>query len=246
MTTCSRSHIKTSPESIARFTLSFSDRGPFPIPRKRQIANQHHRIFSVKAGMNIVVAEGQLEANAIFWAEGEPEVVALCEQPLRIHGSYGTSKYHTLDLSVTYKNGKEIFYEIRRKNRLVEHEDGRLLPAYWELIEAWGSANGYDIRIMTDEWFDPFLIRIQNWKALIGFVRYFRDHRDPDLEREVCAVIANYPGSSIASILDHVVLENEQLITSCVASLLHEGHITGSVDQKQFNRYRKLEIHDKS
>jgi len=222
---------------------ALSERGPHPISRKRQISNQHHRIFSIKAGNRNVVAESQLEAQAIFCAEGDPEIVELCEQPLRIHGTYGKSKYVTLDLSVKKRCGAEIIYEIKPTSRLVEHEDGHFAPANWKLIEAWSEANGHDIRVMTDEWLFQHKTRVLNWKHLLGYVRHFRVNRDPDLETEVIGIITNNPDISMIPLLDHLRTADEQLITSCVASLLHEGKITANLDSHTFTRNSGLKHH---
>ena len=234
----------SSQRAIARFSQSLAERGPHQIPAKRERSNQFHRIFSVKAGMRIVVAESPLEAHAIFWAEGEPSIATLCEQALRIHGPYGNRKHVTLDLSVCRKNDRETFYEIKPDASLVEHEDGRLLPTNWEYIEAWSIANGYDIQVMTSSWLSDFKIRIRNWTALLGFVRYFRINYDPNLEHEVYASIANSPGLSVHGLAEQLDRTTEHRITACVASLLHQGRLTGQLDEKPFNRFRELVVNE--
>ena len=236
MNTCKVVESAQNEQAIAKFRTSSSERGPHSIPRDQQIAKECHRIYSVKAG-RILIVDSQLKAQAIFYAEGDPEITTLCEQPIRIHGSYGTNRYVTLDLSFTYKSSAEVIYAIKPIARLVEHKDGRYLPAKWELIEAWASANGHDIRVMTSDWLAGYKVQISNWKFLLGFVRHFRMNRDPDLEAEVLGQITNNPKISIAALLEQLRMRDELLVTSCVASLLHEGHLTASLNRQSFTRF---------
>lgn len=227
----------SSANALARFRNGKSERGPHPIPFKRERSNQFHRIFSVKAGMRIVVAESPLEAHAIFWAEGESNVTSLCEQDLRIHAPYGKQKYVTLDLSVQWKNGNETFYEVKPENSLTKHPDGRLLPKHWNLMEAWSKENGRDIQLMTNVWLENHKIRIENWRALLGLVRAFKNNYDPDLETNVLSNITKYPNISTSILLDRIQGHSEHLVTACIASLLHEGRILGSLDEVPFHRF---------
>lgn len=55
--------------AIHKFTQSEGVRGPHSISRSRQVQHQFHRIFRPKAGNRMVLAESQLEADAIVLAE---------------------------------------------------------------------------------------------------------------------------------------------------------------------------------
>ena len=228
--------------AIARFTTSTCDRGPHPIPRKRQISSQFHRIFSIKAGMRIVVAEGLIQANAILCAEGDCNIVSLCEQPLRINGSFGTSEYFTLDLALINKEATEIIYKVTSSNRLVEVENGKLQPPNWEFIDAWSKAHGFNIQVMTNDWIAQYQTRISNWKVLLGFAVHYQNNQDPKLRNEVYARIADAPGLTLATLHEQLNRIKETNLTSCVASLLHEGCVVAQLNKKVFTRKRGLKI----
>jgi hypothetical protein len=60
---------------IESFLRAKGTRGPHSIGKTRQVRNRFHRIYSVKAGNRVVIAESRLEADAIFWAESQPSIV---------------------------------------------------------------------------------------------------------------------------------------------------------------------------
>ena len=190
--------------------------------------------------MRIAVAEGRLQASAILWAEGEPSIVSLCEQPLRIHAAIRSAPFISLDLSVKHANGDEVIYAIRPTTRLIPSDDGRALPEYWEAIEAWGNQNGTRFDVLTDESLDHCKVRITNWRMLLGCVRHARENPDPDLEAEVLSVIGAHPGITLASLPDYVAGFDDHVLVAHVSHLLHQGRVGGDLDAKPFNRYSPL------
>ncbi len=156
-------------------------RGPHQIPPKRQVANEFHRIFSIKAGMRIVCVESPLEADAIYWAESIPEIVELCEQPLRIQTPIGNKPYYTFDLSVKYKSSDELFFEIKPESSLIRNKEGELEPAHWNSIESICKANFYKCKVLTDKDINKKEQEIANWRRLLPYARFAYENPHPDL-----------------------------------------------------------------
>lgn len=192
--------------------------------------------------MRIAVAEGRLQAMAILWAEGEPSIVSLCEQPLRIHSATRSAPFMTLDLSVKHANGQEVIYAIRPTRCLIARDDGRVFPEHWEAIEAWGNHNGIHFDVLTDDRLDRDKIRIANWRALLGFVRQARENPAPELEAELLSIIQAHAGIPVTSLADHVTGCDEQTLVAHVANLLHQGRMDAQLSTIPFNRYSPLTV----
>jgi len=225
---------------LQRFARSLGERGPHEIPRQRQVSNQFHRIFSVKAGCRIAVAESQLEANAIFWAEGNPDIISLCEQPIRILGNLGKRPYYTLDLGVKYKDGTEVFFEIKPESHLITLPDGRKAPEHWNAIEKWCSVNGHECDFLTDKTLDENSTLIRNWHRLLPFVRTAHINKDDELKEEVVQVLTDYPGLPHHEISHHTIRRSDQEILAITALLLHQGNVQANLNKASFTRHTPL------
>ena len=225
-----------------RFLASAGERGPHPIPRRRQVCQQFHRIFSIKAGNRIICAETQLKADAIFWAESQPEITSLCEQPLRIHGSLGTAPHFTFDLAVVYRLGGEVHYLVSPESRSTPSSDGRCMPPHWEMIETWCAANGHHCAVLSDRQLDAQRMLISNWRKLLGFVRIGRESNDQALSLDVLQLLSDQPGHSIHSLIGHLATRADLSITAVCADLLHAGKIDAQLDRTIFTRQTPLSI----
>jgi len=224
----------------SRFAQSPGVRGPHLIPRPRQVSNQFHRIFSVKAGYRNVIAESRLEADAIFWAEGQTDVVGLTEQPIRINGSLGSRPYVTLDLGLVRVSGEETFYEIKPEARLIQDDAGRYVPEHWCSIEAWCASNGHRCEVLTDRLLGDNKTLIRNWRQLLSFVRLAKETDTVELSEHLVQILTDYPGLSLSQIPSHVAECSEQVIVASIAQLLHRGELTASLDEQVFTRHSPI------
>lgn len=206
-----------------RFANAEGERGPHPIPKHRQVSNPFHRIFSIKAGMRIVLAESGQEADAIYWAESNPDVVALCEQPYRIHEPFHGKPYYTFDLGLTFRNGREVFYEVKPTSQLVKGPDERALPRDWKYIEDWCEHNGKHCDVITDKQLKADYTLIENWRYLLPFVRIAKENPNPLLEAELIKICSNETSLLFLDLAESVPAENASFVQAAVANLLHKG-----------------------
>ena len=226
--------VKNGNEHVSR-TLSFTT-GPHAIPPKRQVANEFHRIFSIKAGMRVVCVESSLEAEAIYWAESIPDIIELCEQPLRIMTPIGKKPYYTFDLSVRYKSNEEVFYEIKPESSLSENSHGRLVPANWSLIETICKDNAYKCDVLTDKDTNKKQQEIVNWRRLLPYARFAYENPHPALEAEIYSVCCDVKRSEIEKIFFQLPNFNDEILLSYIAKLLHQGTIIAELDKKRLSR----------
>jgi len=228
--------------AIHKFTQSDGLRGPHTISRSRQVQHQFHRIFSPKAGNRIVVAESQLEADAIVLAESRQDVVGLCEQPMRINGPLEKRPYYTFDLGITCVDTGEELIEVKPENQLSLDIDGELYPAYWDAIRSWCEANGFRCSVLTDKDISNNRVLVKNWRLLLGFVKRAIDDPNQELETDILDVIKHHPNISINQLIDHTVNRSDETITSCVAKLLHKHQLNARLAEKIFTRHTGLEV----
>ncbi|MGB0720971.1 MAG: hypothetical protein ACPGU7_01130 [Gammaproteobacteria bacterium] len=223
-----------SDAQLELFSSARFERGPHPIPRKRQVAHRFHRIFSIKAGFRDVVAESDLEADVIYWAEGSANVVGLCEQPIRIHQSIGHRPYLTLDLSLRYSDSTEIFYEIKPEQRLRDYANGRRLPESWPYIEAWSSKAGFHCDYITDKDIAGDALTINNWRRLLPFARNGYQYADQVME-DIIENLCLESSVPVRDVLRHFGTYKEQATVSAIAKLLHLGRLVAPLEKEIFS-----------
>lgn len=229
-----------SPGHSDRFCRAQSSSGPHPIPRRRQISNQFHRLHSIKAGHRVVSCESPLEADAVIWAESNPDVVAICEQPLRIEEPLRAKPSYTFDIGLRFRNGQEWFYEVKPFSSLAVSPDGRLLPVDWPLIEAWCAANGFRCDVITDETLRPFIQCIDNWRALLPFAATAYADSDPVFEASLLTHITSSDVTTLAAVDMAEGAAGSEHVTAHLAKLLHEGRVSSDINSKPLSPQTKL------
>lgn len=231
-----------SKTSVDSFVRSKGVRGPHPIGRHRQIRNRFHRIFSIKAGNRIVVAESQLEADAIFWAESQPKILSICEQPMRIEGALDKKPYYTFDLGIVFENGEEIFLEIKPIDILSESGSVNKEPEYWFAVEKWCKANGFKCGIKTDEELQSDSQLIRNWRLLLGYVRTSKELSLLDLEKSVTSILEMHGSLSTADLVNYIPNNRTDFILPAIARLLHSGIVDAQLDKIIFTPHTALSL----
>lgn len=215
-------------------------RGPHSIPHPRQVKNTFCRIFSIKAGMRIVQTESLLEADAIYWAESQPAIVSLCEQPIRIPIPVEKHSYITLDLGLKNQNGLETFYEIKPDAKLTELSDGSRRPPHWSLIESWCKHHGFASDVLTDIELNKAKRRIQNWRLLLPFVRIAKEFQNPTVETQVMEAVEVHSALCFGEIHRYVPNSDAQSVYAAIAHLLHRGRLDADLDSAPLTQHTKI------
>ncbi len=224
-----KNNLSTENFNSARFIEAKMFRGPHLLPLKKQINCRYHRIFSIKAGMREVCVAGDLIADAIIKAEAEPSITKLCERPLRIEAPLRNKPHYTFDLSFTFKSKQEVFYEVLNEASLRKDNSGTTRPKDWNLIERWGSENGYRCEFITNKNLEKDKILIFNWRELLSHARNAYKSPDPLLEREVLELCKNYKEITLEKIINLCASESQHII-ACLAKHLHKGVLSSDLD----------------
>jgi hypothetical protein len=214
-----------------RVAAGFS-RGPIPISPSRLLANEIHTFFSIKAGMRYVTCESSLEADAIYWKEGDPSIDWLCEQGMRIDSSIGLRPHYTFDL-VTRSGAAEELVEVKPEDALVPSSDGSFKPKDWDQIEAKCGAAGYVCSFVTSGLLAAHEQMIDNWKLLLPFARKAYVCPDQSLLDYLRDGIARKPVPlhALKSVAPRV---DETTFVSHAAYLLHRGEVQAELESKPF------------
>lgn len=222
-------------QTEAGFTI-----GPIAIPMRRQIAQNLFRIFSIKAGMRVVTCESSLEAEAVYAAEGDPNITWLCEQPLRIDQPIGKRPRYTFDLATRNQEGEVRYYEIKPSEQLIEAKDGKPKPVLWDQLEPICRDAGYTIDFITEIDLAPKKMLIENWRMLLPFAA--QAYSDPD--QGLSENLINLTSSAGLSLRDLCLAEPDRddgTIVAHLAMLLHKGELTAPLDSTRLVPSTKTE-----
>ena len=239
-----------SGDAVRRFVEASGERGPHLPPRAIRTARRFHRLFSVKAGMRTVAVAGRLVADAVVRAEGDPDVVSLCEQPMRVLAPLGSSPHFTFDLGLVRREGAEAGGEtlsvVAAAAGLETGLDGARVPRHWSTVRAWCERHGHRCTLVTDVEIDADRILVRNWRALLGFVRLAREAPEPDLERRIRDTVREEPGLTLAQLARHVARTDEQTLAAAVADLLHRGALAAELATRPFSPHTPLSATDRA
>lgn len=216
--------------------------GPHNIPRKRQVSNTFCRIFSIKAGMRIVEVESLLEANAIYYAEGTPDVLELCEQPVRIPIPVERKPYITLDLGVHRTDGSQVLYEIKPETRLTTTPEGMIEPENWALISRWCRHHGYQCEVLTSKTLNANKLLIRNWRLLLPFVRIAKENANPSLDDRILSIINTHESIALTHIVDHLPSTvTQQEVMASVSNILHSDRAVCDLNKELVSMHTRIE-----
>ena len=233
-----------SGDAVQRFVEATGERGPHVPPRTVRIARRFHRLFSVKAGLRTVAVAGRFAADAVVRAEGDPDVLSLCEQPMRVLAPFGRSPHFTFDLGLVRREGAgaggETLTVVAAAAELETGPDGVQAPPHWSTLHAWCERHGHHCAFVTDLEIDADRMLIRNWRALLGFVRLAREAPEPDLERRVHDTVREAPGLTLALLARHVARADEQALAAAVANLLHRGVLDAALAARPFTPHAPL------
>lgn len=219
-------------------------RGPFPIPARRRIANQFHRLFSIKAGMRTVCVESPLEADAIYWAESDPNIIEVCEQPLRINMPCGKRPYFTFDISFKWASGNECFYEIKPESSMERSSNNKLIPKNWEVIQDICRTNAYTCQVLSDKTINEKSLEIANWRRLLPYARTAYESDEPWVVEMIIHVLKAIDKATIHQVFAQIPEVSNEKILSFLAKLIHQGHILANLNSARLTGMTTLSLID--
>lgn len=218
------------------------EKGPIPISPGRLRANQIHHIFSIKAGMRVVSVESSLEADFIFWAEANPEIVEICEQPLRIHLAIRKRPFYTFDLMLRFSSSREVLYEIKPSEKLVLNDEGMLAPKDWQVIKAWALENSYLCDFLTEKNIRDDINLIANWRRLLPFIKdaYLSNNRVG--ESEILKFCMEIREVKISGLYKQFPEYSGPQLLGLIGKLIHQGQLSSDLNDSRLSKDSKIRL----
>lgn len=212
------------------------EKGPIPISPGRLRSNQIHHIFSIKAGMRVISVESSLEADFIFWAEANADVIEICEQPLRVHLAISNRPYYTFDLSLKFSSGSEVLYEIKPSEKLVLNDESLLVPKNWEVISAWALDNGYSCEFLTEKNINDDKNLIANWRRLLPFIKEAYSVNDRHAESEISKFCKEIRQVKLRGLCKQFPEYSEPKLFGLVGKLIHQGQLHSDLNEFRLSK----------
>lgn len=215
---------------------------PIEIPEYRRMGNNYHFDYSLSRD-EYVEFDGPLEYAFWLLKEGDPKVVKLCPQPLKVEEWINGKKLnYTFDLWTLEEDVGEILWDVKDKERLVQDVNGRWAPAKWPLIEQWASQRNAEVRFVTQEQIltqkNELLIR--NWHEMLRFVGPASPRITQAEQDKVIELVAD-GAASIGTLLRTLFRLDADKVVSAIVRLVHAGLLTADVDERPFNADTKIE-----
>lgn len=146
---------------------------PIPMKRSTRYGNNYWEAFSAKVN-RIVRFFSDLEYDHWITVEGNPAIGQFCEQPKTINVIVdGKLVESTFDMWIQYKDGKEIFVEVKYSSE-IDPSSRNFSPRSKRQIEAqrkWCQENNHNHLVQTDKDIRGNPIYLQNLKLILPYTR---------------------------------------------------------------------------
>jgi len=193
--------------------------------------------FSYKLNRSVVFYS-DLEYELWIILETDPEVLAFCEQPLKISGIIDNKIHHSiLDMWVKYKDGTEKFIEVKyMKDKLKINDHNSRISRQLRLQEKWSKEEKINYEILTENEIrtQPLL---SNLKIMVPYFKNFNGISEL-LKHQLLNIIRN--GAVTLKELNKLELMDKTLLNSTLFYLYHQGVVEIDIDINPFNYSSKV------
>ena len=175
--------------------MSYLYETPIKMPRSTHYGNNYWLFQSRKIGRR-VTAFSNLEYENLISLEMDPNVVFYCEQPCEQTVIIDGNKHHTVfDVYVVYRDGREVFQEVKYAEEIASETDGRSRKQI-NTQQYWCKQNNYPYELRTDKEIEIGQYTIRNLCYLCtkarrntsteaindqAFLTYLKEHGEPTI-----------------------------------------------------------------
>lgn len=175
-----------------------------------------------------------LEYEHWLLVETNSDIVAFCEQPLKIAYEFEGKNTHTIfDMWVQERSGKEYFVEVKYSQEM--HKGNKKYNRTMKQLEiqrAWCEENGKEYRIMTEKEIREPRIYLDNMRLFVSLTNHFIEVI-PYQEEKILNLINNgcFSVSELCSSYPSIPLRDIYIILS---KNVVEGRIQANLDSLDF------------
>lgn len=193
--------------------------------------------YSPKIGRDVKLFSN-LEREHYMLLEADPNVVAFCEQPIRMLGQAGTMGDSFIDMWVLFSDGSEEYRETKLSNEVDSDRSKKQI----QIQQLWCERNDFVHRVVTEVDLKPFKLLIDNCKEYIGFIPQHFSRRHLDLQRSITDIVAVHGQIKFKDLLKMFVGISEQQIMSAIFTLIHSGVLRAPLDSQRYSNVMLLSI----
>lgn len=159
------------PKNISRKASDHvqSKYSPIVLPRNKKYGNNCWDARGPKVGLRDIVLYSDLEFDHWLTVESDPNVLTYCEQPLEITFAINGKLHSSIfDMWILYKNGTEIFIEVKYEAELLsEHKKYERTKRQIESQQLWCKEHGYLHETRTEKSIRAGKYKIENMLKMI-------------------------------------------------------------------------------
>jgi hypothetical protein len=188
--------------------------------------------FKVKREVNFF---SDLEYENWLFVETDPEIIAFCEQPLKIQQVVnGEFRQSIFDMWVKKSNGQEEFREIKYSSCL---QPGN--PKYDKTMrqittqKEWCIANNFSHTVVTEKELRKNRVLLENKRMMVPYFREFHNCKEEELELVLSIVCSGV--KKIGEIIRILVNIPSNKVFTCLMYLIYEGKLLADIDQILIN-----------
>jgi hypothetical protein len=198
--------------------------------------NNIWRFWSYKAGRRLVTCYGPWEFENAKRLEEDRDVLAWCEQPLKIPRARKNGKGYVLDYWAFRRSGTQEYGEVKPESEMTEGDDGQLEPADWPAVCKHIGRLGAKPVVISDAYLEDMSYLLANWEHVIGHIARAYFHDDRALRESILNLILKRPPITLGEIESYHASSFDSIVQAQTFRLYQEGHITAPLDEQPADR----------
>jgi len=193
-----------------------------------QYGCNYWEVYSPKLNRDVKLYS-DLEEEHWLLLESDPNVIAFCEQPVRMLGLVGEGGSSFIDMWVLLSDGSEEYRETKYSKDVASSN------SQISIQKSWCERNNHIHRVITEIDLMPFKMQITNCSRYIGFIPQQPNSRHKKLQQAVYDVISSCESVILKELIGMFVGSSENQILSAVFTLVHQGMLDAPLSTKQFS-----------
>jgi hypothetical protein len=195
-------------------------------PRRGRYGSNLWQVFSPKINRKVKLYS-DLEYYHWILVEATPEIIAFCEQPIKVislvDGKDGGSY---IDMWVKWNTGREEYREVKYAMELNDIIKKPRLQRQLEIQQSWCARHGAVHKIITDEEIFANALLLRNWKLILTHIsNRTRNASITNIQKSITEIIRYERTITLSALVNRFVGVTTLEIHTAVFCLIHSGKL---------------------
>ena len=168
--------------------------------------------------------------------EEDQDVLAWCEQPLKIPRIRKDGTAYVLDYWAYRRRGTQEYGEVKAESYMVEGDDNQLEPADWPAVLKHVERLGAKPVVISDAFLDDMSYLLANWEHVIGHIARAYFHDDRGLRDSIMNLIVKRPPITLGEIESYHASSWGNDVHAQTFRLYQEGLVTAPLHDQPLDR----------